>query len=253
MTGGLLRIFLALLLFLAACSPFRGPPADVRVAVATNFKPALEQLLPEFERETGYRVQLTAGSTGKLYAQIRQGAPFDVFLAADQVRPMALEEAGLIFGNSRFTYAVGQLVLWSPEDDVVGPADLDDPDLKRVALAQPDLAPYGQAAAQVFEHLELEAVLETKGVFGENIGQTFAFVQTGNAELGFVAHTQVLSLPDQQRGGVWHPPAGSYAPIRQDAVMLGRAADRHASGDFMVWLARDTTQARIAALGYAQP
>ncbi len=206
--------------FLFAGSVFAG---EATVAVAANAVDAVEALISEFERETGHQITVTAGSTGKLYAQILHGAPFDMFLAADRERPRLLVEQGLAVENSRRTWAIGRLVLWSPDPAVAINADtLRNGAFRRLAIANPDLAPYGAAARETLRALGLWEGLRPKIVVGENVGQAFAMVASGNAELGLLALSSVLGLRDGRTGARWEAPRHLYAPIRQDAVLLGR-------------------------------
>ncbi|MCG8441517.1 MAG: molybdate ABC transporter substrate-binding protein, partial [Caulobacterales bacterium] len=218
-----------------------------------NFKTAAEALEAAFEARSDHRIALTSGSTGKLYAQIVNGAPFDVFLAADQERPRLLEEDGRAVAGSRVTYAVGRLVLWDPSGSAAGPERLARGAYRRLAIAQPDLAPYGAAAQQTLAALGLDAPTRPKRVFGESIGQAFAFVHTGNAELGFVALSQVLSLSPSRRGRWWEPPADLHNPIRQDGVLLARASENPAAQAFLAFLSGEAAAAVITGAGYALP
>ncbi len=223
---------------------------EARIAVAANFKSTLDELEAAFEAQSGHDVIVTSGSTGKLYAQIVNGAPFDVFLAADQARPMRLEAEGAAVVGSRFTYAVGRLALWDPDGVAVGPERLSRGDDRRLAMANPDLAPYGAAARQVIAALNLSDATRDKLVFGENIGQTFAFIRTRNAELGFVALSQVLAAPAARRGAYWAPPQDMYDPIRQDAVLLARGAENDAARAFVAFLNSDDAASVIERHGY---
>lgn len=225
---------------------------DAVVAAAANFKDALDQLEADFESRTGHKLNVTTGSTGKLYAQIINGAPFDVFLAADQERPRLLEESRYAVEGSRFTYAVGRLVLWSPNRALItgdGAAILRDGRFRRLAIANPDLAPYGAAAKDVLEALSLWEALQPKIVRGENISQSFTYAATGNTELGFVALSSIIGL-EIHSGSYWEPPPHLYTPIRQDAVLLKRAADNDAARAFTDYLKSEDARAIIAGLGY---
>ena len=222
---------------------------EVRVAVASNFKSVLEQLEAPFEAATGHDLVLSAGSTGKLYAQIVHGAPYDVFLAADRERPARLIEEGRAEGPA-VTYAVGQLALWRPDAGEAGPEMLRDGTVKRLAIANPDLAPYGAAAVEVLDTLNFDPELGPKLVRGENIGQTFAFVRTRSADAGFVALSQILVLPEEERGAWWIPPEDSYAPIRQNAVLLSRGTENPAARAFLDYLMSPEIQALIREAGY---
>ena len=243
-------------IFLAVFDLATGLPAaagSLTVAVARNFEPTLRILVEDFEAETEHKVEIASGSTGKLYAQIIHGAPFDVFLAADQVRPSKLETAGAAVQGSRFTYAIGRLVLWDPEGTSLSPAALSQTDAHFVAIANPDLAPYGAAAASVIDALSRAYPIQGQLVYGEDVGQVFAFVTTGNAQLGFIAKSQILSLPEDQRGAYWEPDGTMYSAIRQDAVLLGRASENEAAQAFLAYLRRPSTHSRLSELGYFVP
>ncbi|MCC6202147.1 MAG: molybdate ABC transporter substrate-binding protein [Gammaproteobacteria bacterium] len=221
--------------------------ADATVAVATNFADTAHKLFAAFpQAEHGQLIQV-AGSSGTLFAQIRQGAPFDVFLSADEIRPQALIDAGLAVAGSRFTYALGALVLWRPNATMLDAETLRRGDFRRIALANPQLAPYGAAAREVLQRLGLWQTLQPKIVLGENIGQAYALVASGNAELGFVA----AAPPDRTTTGArWVVDASLYPPIRQDAVLLRRAADNATARAFLTWLRSDAARAIIAGDGY---
>ena len=238
--------------FLTALAPKGLSAEEARIAVAANFKSVLEQLKGEFEAHSSHRLSITSGSTGKLYAQIVNGAPFDVFLAADQDRPIRLETEGSAVSGSRITYAVGELALWSPSGEAPPSAmRLRNAPPRAIALAHPDLAPYGAAAQETLAALGFTDEETPKRVYGESVGQAFAFVRSGAAELGFVAHAQILSLPAEERGAAWIVPAELHAPIRQDAVLLKRAVDNAAALDFMTFLNTEAAASLITAAGYA--
>ena len=245
MVRSIISVIAAMILTLA------GPAAaaEVRVAVASNFKSVLEQLEASFEAATDHDLILSAGSTGKLYAQIVHGAPYDVFLAADRERPARLIDEGRAEGPA-VTYAVGQLVLWRPDAEEAGPEMLRDGTVKRLAIANPDLAPYGAAAAEVLETVNFYPDTGPKLVRGENIGQTFAFVRTRSADAGFVALSQILVLPEGERSAWWSPPEDSYSPIRQDAVLLSRGPENPAANAFLAYLMSPAVQALIRESGY---
>lgn len=229
--------------------------ATVQVAVAANFSGTLQRLAPLFQQASGHTLQVSAGSTGKLVAQIRNGAPFDVFLAADAETPAQLEAEGLAVAASRVTYAVGRLVLWSPD-----PARIDGrPDVlkagnfRHLAMANPRVAPYGQAAQQTLEKLNLAQTLAPRLVLGESIAQAHQFVASGNAELGFVALAQVMTDGQLGAGSFWLVPPSLHAPLRQDAVWLRRARDAAAAQALLAFLRSAAARAVIAAAGYALP
>lgn len=237
---------------IASCTQ-SAQPASATVAVAANFKSTLDALAADFESSTKYELETVIGSTGKLYAQITYGAPYDVFLAADQARPIRLVDENRAVSGSRITYAVGRLVLWSKDGVEFGPDQLTASKTKRIAIANPDLAPYGKAAKQTLEQLGLDVAVAPKLVFGENVGQAFAFIRTGNAQLGFVSEAQVLSLPSSQRGTTWIVPSTSHDPIAQDAVLLEHGADNSAAQAFMAYLHSTAARDIIAAQGYEAP
>ena len=221
--------------------------APVRVAVAANFLDAAREAAAAFEAETGCGVLLSSGSTGQLYAQISQGAPFEVFLAADAERPARAERERLAVAGSRRTYAVGRLVLFSPDADrVLSPDTLRDPAIRRVALANPRTAPYGRAALEAARALGLEVELGKRQVFGTNVAQALSFVMTGNAEVGFVALAQVLG----REGASWVVPEDLHAPIEQQAVLLERGRRRRESAAFLDFLGRDVVRRMFARRGY---
>ena len=209
--------------------PATGAAEEVRVAVATNFLATLNEITTNFERDTGHTAVVSSGSSGKLYAQIKNGAPFDVFFSADVTRPRLLEEERVAVQGSRFTYAVGRLTLWSSGPTMIegnGKAMLLSDDVEHVAVANPKTAPYGAAAKQALQALGLWERVQDRLVRGENIGQTFHFVFSRNAQLGFVALSQVLDPKVNGAGSRWDVPAHLYAPIRQQAVLL-RTGQRH--------------------------
>jgi molybdate transport system substrate-binding protein len=226
--------------------------ADVQMAVAANFTQPMNAIAAAFEKSSGHKAVLSFGSTGKFYAQIKNGAPFDLLLAADAATPAKLEQEGAALAGSRFTYAIGKLVLWSAKADFVDARGevLKNGSFKHIAIASPKLAPYGAAAVEVIEKLGLMGALQPKFVQGENIAQTHQFVSTGNAELGFIALSQVYRDGKLQSGSGWIVPSGLHAPIRQDAVILARAANNPAARALAGFLRSDVALAIIAAYGY---
>ena len=234
-----------------AGSPFGALHAGsgrVQVAVAANFTAAAREIAAAFEDRTGDAALLSFGSTGQLYAQIVQGAPFEVFLAADQERPERAEREGLAVPGSRRTYAVGRLVLFSAEAGRVrGPDALRDPGLRRIALANPRLAPYGRAALEVAEALGMRDILRGRQVIGMNVSQAHQFVRTGNAELGFLALSQVARTSDGSR---WLVPEDLHAPIRQQAVLLDAGRDNPAARRFLDFLDSRTAREILRRHGY---
>jgi molybdate transport system substrate-binding protein len=231
----------------------RGAAAgEAAVAVAANFLAPLQKIAAEFSAASGHALKLSAGSTGRLYAQIREQAPFDLFLAADRKHPQRLEDEGSAAAPP-FTYAVGRLALWSADAELLpgdGPDVLRRAAFRKLAIASPELAPYGLAAQQALEALGLWPQLQPKLVQGESISQTFQFVATQNAELGFVALSQ-LSAPDKPAGGSrWLVPAGLHEPIRQDAVLLKRGQGNEAARAAFAFLRSPKARAIIEAYGY---
>lgn len=236
------------LLFLAAPAL----AADVQVAVAANFTAPMKIIAAEFEKDTGHKAVLSFGATGKFYAQIRNGAPFEVFLAADEDTPAKLEREGAAVRGSRFTYATGRLALWSARPGVVDAQGevLKNGGFGKLAIAAPKLAPYGAAALETMTRLGVLAALQPRLVTGESIGQAFGFVATGNADLGFVALSQVLESGKLASGSAWIVPETLHSPIRQDAVLLTRGKDSPAARQLMVFLQSDKARAVIRAHGY---
>lgn len=224
----------------------------IQVAVASNFVAALTLIADRFEDMSGHEVVLVPGSTGKHYAQIRNGAPFDAFFAADVRRPALLEKQGATVRGSRFSYAVGRLVLWSPTPGLVDPAGkvLENGRFRHLAIANPKLAPYGKAARQALRALGLWRVLQDKLVFGENIGHTFHFVNSGNAELGLVAYSQVKRPGRRVEGDYWVVPQSLHAPIEQQAVAL---VDAEPTRAFLAFVASDEARLIIHDFGYGTP
>lgn len=229
--------------------------AEVNAAVASNFSAPMKQIVTLFERQSGDTVKLSFGSTGKFYAQIRSGAPFDVFFAADTATPQRLEDEGLTVGGSRFVYALGKLVLWSAQPNFVDDQGrvLRKGGYEKLAIADPRLAPYGMAAKQTLEKLALWNSIRDKLVMGENITQTYQFAATGNAELGFVALSQVMRDGKVGAGSSWLVPSDMYPPIRQSAVLLAGAKDKAAAQAFLDFLKSDKAAAVIRSYGYALP
>lgn len=230
----------------------QAPKEDLRIAVASNFSGAMTEIATRFEARTGRDVSLSFGSTGKYYAQIRNRAPYELFFAADARRPALLEEEGVALPGSRFTYAIGKLVLWSSHAGYVDDAGrvLVDGSFRFLAMANPDLAPYGAAARQVLEAKGLWEALATRIVRGENIGQSFQYVRSGNAELGFVAYSQVMHSGKSIGGSLWVVPDSLYAPIEQQAVLL---KDTESARRFIAFVQGEEAQRIIHDFGYETP
>ena len=225
---------------------------EVQVAVAANFAGPMEKLAAQFQKDTGHKAILASGATGKFYAQIRNGAPFEVLLSADDETPARLEAEGQVVARSRFTYAVGRLVLWSARANYVDAAGtvLKTGDFRHLAIANPKTAPYGAAAVAVIGKLGLTTRLQPRLVQGENIAQALQFASTGNAELGFVAQAQVWRDGAFTAGSGWIVPASMHAPIRQDAALLTRGAKNPAAQALLDYLRTDKAKALIRAYGY---
>ncbi len=248
------RAVLPVLLSLAMMVLASGQAAaeEIRVAVASNFANVIKILSAQFEAATGHKVTLIYGSTGKHYAQIRNGAPFDAFFAADIKRPELLEKAGFALPGSRFTYARGKVVLWSPRAGYIGTEGevLAKGAFTYLAIANPGLAPYGKAAEEVLRARGLWDELNTRVVRGENIGQAFQFVKSGNAELGFVAYSQVRRPGHPVEGSWWEVPQALYTPVDQQAVLLKESAVARA---FLSFVKSDESRALVREFGYATP
>jgi len=221
---------------------------DVNAAVAANFTKVATDLAAQFEKATGNHVNLSFGATGALYTQITQGGPFDVFLSADDKRTATAIKDGFGVDGTVFTYAVGKVALYSPTIDVTdGAAALKAGAYQHIAIADPKAAPYGAAGMAVLDKLGLTAAATPKIVTGENITQTQQFIDSGNAEIGFVALSQVIGKSAAQ---VWLPPQEDYPAIRQNAVLLKHGADSQAAKDFLAFLKSDAAVAAIKAAGY---
>jgi molybdate transport system substrate-binding protein len=241
-----------LLLVTAMSLPMVTMAGEVSVAVASNFTAPMKAIAQAFERDTGHKAILSFGATGQFYAQIKNGAPFAVLLAADDETPARLEREGVAVPGTRFTYATGKIVLWSKKADLV---DTNGEILKtgkfdKLALANPKLAPYGAAAMQVLEKLNLTKQLGPKLVEASNIGQTFQFVSSGNAALGFVALSQVFENGKLKEGSGWVVPSNLYSPIKQDAVLLTSGKANVAAQALLQYLRSDKAKAIIVSFGY---
>ena len=227
--------------------------AEVRLAVASNFTAPMQAIAADFERKTGHKALLSFGATGKFYAQITNGAPFELLLAADATTPAKLEQEGAAVTGSRFTYAIGKLVLWSAKSGFVDAQGevLRTGKFEHLALANPKTAPYGAAAMEVLSQLKLADKLAPKFVQGENITQTYQFVASGNAELGFVALSQVLRDGKAGQGSAWIVAPELYQPLRQDAVMLLAGQGKPAAAALMDHLESNEAKAVILSYGYS--
>ncbi len=238
-----------ILLVTAAILPTAAHAETTNVAVAANFTDAANEIAAAFAEGGEHEAVLSFGATGQFYTQITQGAPFDLLLSADDIRPAQAVEEGYGVEGSVFTYAIGQLVLYSAEDRfVTGPETLQASDFRQIAIANPETAPYGVAAVETMQALEVYDALRPRIVQGQNIGQAFQFVETGNAELGFVALGQVAL---SETGSRWLVPQDLYEPIRQDAVLLETGQDNPAAVAFLEFLKGPEATAIIERYGYA--
>ncbi|MBF8756320.1 molybdate ABC transporter substrate-binding protein [Pseudomonas guariconensis] len=225
---------------------------EVQVAVAANFTAPIQAIAGDFEKDTGHTLVAAYGATGQFYAQIKNGAPFEVFLAADDSTPAKLEQEKAIVPGSRFTYAIGTLALWSAKPGYVDDKGeiLKQNTFQHLAIANPKTAPYGLAATQVLDKLKLTEATQAKWVEGQNITQAYQFVSTGNAELGFVALSQIYKDGKVQSGSAWIVPAQLHEPIRQDAVILDKGKDNPAAKALVEYLKGPKAAAVIKSYGY---
>ncbi len=225
---------------------------EIQVAVAANFTAPMTQIAAEFNKDTGHSAKLIFGATGKFYAQIKNGAPFDVLLAADHDTPTRLVQEGDAVEASQMTYAIGKLVLWSSKPGLVDDkgAILKSAQVTHVAFCNPQLAPYGAAAVEAMKAIGVFDALQPKLVQGENITQAYQFVASGNAEIGFIALSQVYKDGRVFEGSAWVVPANLYSPIRQDAVILAKGQGHPAAAELIKYLKSDKAKAVIRAFGY---
>ena len=240
------------LAFALAASAFAARADEVQVAVAANFTAPMKEIATAFEAATGHKAVLAFGSTGKFYSQIKNGAPFEVLLAADDATPKKLETEGAAVANTRFTYAIGKLVLWSAKPDFVDDKGkvLKEGKFEHLSIANPKLAPYGAAGVEVMKKLGVFETLEPKLVQADNIAQAFQFVESGNAELGFVALSQVIKDGKIGSGSGWIVNPKLYTPIRQDAIVLTKGEGKPAATALMKFLKGDKAKAVIKSFGY---
>ena len=247
---------LALALCLVLQAPGLAHADTTLVAVAANFAGAAEAVSAAFRDETGHDAQITTGSTGKLYAQITEGAPFEVLLSADAKTPEKLLDEGLAVANSSFTYAIGGLTLWSVDADLIGAdakASLASDKIRFLAIANPDLAPYGVAAKEALTNLGLWDAVQPKIVLGQNIGQVFALANTGAADAAFVATSALVGPDAPVTGSRFDVPQDLFTPIRQDAVLLNTGKDNVAAVAFLAFLKSDQAKEIINDFGYHLP
>lgn len=227
----------------------------IQIAVASNFILPAQEIAKQFENESGNMIKISSGSSGKFFAQITNGAPFHVFLSADVDTPTKLVKQGFAIESSQKTYAIGKLVLWSSYPDLItdGETVLTNKHFNKIAIANPELAPYGRAAVDTLIKSGQYQQLKTKIVWGENIAQTHQFVISGNAELGFVSASQILRNGKVTQGSAWFVPESMHAPILQDAVLLSKAKDSVAAQQFLNYLSSDRARNIIQQFGYDTP
>jgi molybdate transport system substrate-binding protein len=225
---------------------------EVQVAVAANFTAPIQAIAADFEKDTGHKLVAAYGATGQFYTQIKNGAPFEVFLSADDTTPEKLEKEGETVKGSRFTYAIGTLALWSAKEGYVDAKGevLKKNEYQHLSIANPKAAPYGLAATQVLEKLKLTDATKAKIVEGQNITQAYQFVSTGNAELGFVALSQIYKDGKVSSGSAWIVPASMHDPIKQDAVILNKGKDNAAAKALVEYLKGPKAAAVIKSYGY---
>ena len=226
--------------------------AEVSVAVAANFAAPMQRIAAAFEQETGHKAVLSFGSSGNLYAQIRHGAPFEILLSADSQTPEKLQSEGMGLAGTRFTYAIGTLVLWSKQPGLVDEKGeiLRSGKLERLAIANPKLAPYGVAAMQTLAQLGVLSSVQPKLVLGENISQAYQFVASENAPLGLVALSQVMLEGRIAQGSAWIVPAKLHAPIAQDAILLVKGRDNPVATALLRYLRSEKAKAIMRSYGY---
>lgn len=223
---------------------------QVQVAVAANFLAPMQAIASQFKAATGHEAVVVSGSTGKLFAQVQNGAPFEVFISADSKTPKKLAATGLALADTQFTYAKGKLALWSPKADAVKDESALKGDFAHLAVANPKTAPYGAATMEVLAKLGLTDAVSGKIVEGENIGQTFQYVATGNAELGFVALSQIYKDGKLSKGSAWVVPAEYYSPLTQDAILLKKGENNPAASALLTFLQGDQAKTIIQQYGY---
>jgi molybdate transport system substrate-binding protein len=221
---------------------------ELKVAVASNFVPVMKAIKPRFERHSGHKLVLIAGSTGKHYAQIMHGAPFDIFFAADSRRPALLEKNGSGIAGTRFTYATGRIVIWSPRPGYIDKTGTIPDDIRFLAIANPKLAPYGLAARQFLRERGIWIKFRQRLVRGENIAQTYQYVATGNAEVGIIALSQIRLPGKRIAGSYWIVPESLHSPIHQQAIALNK---RKVVTEFLAFIKTDGIKRLISQYGYS--
>ncbi|MDQ7049792.1 MAG: molybdate ABC transporter substrate-binding protein [Enterobacterales bacterium] len=242
-----------ILVFIIALSSFtlRVYAEQTTIVVASNFIRPMKDLIDHFHQSSPHKIKVSYGSSGKIYAQIINGAPFDLFFSADSDKPTRLLKRNLVFNNSIYCYAVGQLVLWSKQNNKANLLQqLKSNHFNKLALANPKLAPYGQAAFEVMQQLKLVELSQRKWVLAENVGQSFQFVMSGNAQLGFIALSQVTQNNQITQGSIWLVPSEFYQPVRQEVVLLKHAANNEAAKAFYLFIKSDSAKHIMSQYGY---
>jgi molybdate transport system substrate-binding protein len=246
------KFFEKLIFILTLICSFQSWSAEVLIAVAANFAAPVKKISISFEQDTGNKVNISIGSTGKFYTQIRNGGPYQVLLAADDETPAKLVSEGFAEPASRFNYATGKLVLWSKQPSLVDDKGeiLKKDTFKHIAIADPKLAPYGLAAMETLAQLGLDKVITPRAVWGENIGQTYLYVESQSVDLGFVALSQIYVDGRIREGSAWIVPESMHSPIKQDAVLLSAGKNNPAAGDFLAYLKGRKAKDIIKSYGY---
>src|ERR1700744_3894891 len=256
------RFFLSLAAIALLASSFgvlraQKQQTPLRVAAAADLQFALKDIAQQYEHQTGHKVEITFGSSGNFFAQLQNGAPFDVFFSADIDYPRRLQQASLTESDSFMKYAIGRLVIWVPADSKINLIErkwnaLLDPSVQKIAIANPEHAPYGRAAVEALTRAGIYEKVQPKLVYGENISQAAQFVQSGNAQAGIIALSLAVS-PAMKDGQRWGVPIDEYAPIEQAAVILKSARDKDASRSFLKFVAIDDGQRILGSYGFALP
>lgn len=247
-----MKIKIVLASFTLLLLAFTAHAAEVKVAISANFAQPMKEIAAEFEKDTGHKLNLTQGASGKFYAQISNGAPFDVFLSADDETPSRLVKEGKAVAGTQFTYAIGRLALWSPDASLIdqGGDVLKTDKFKFIAIANAKVAPYGRAAVQTMQKLGVLTKIEPRVVQGESISQTFQFVTSGNAQLGFIALSQVWENSKLKTGSAWVVPEAMHEQLKQDVVLLNAGKDSQAAAALIAYLKSDKARKFIERYGY---
>ena len=250
-----IRLFAAITVLLAAMSAPLATAQEITVAAASDLQAVFQEVAARFQQETGKHVKLTFGSSGNFFAQIQNGAPFDLFFSADIDYPKKLEAAGLVEPGTTYQYATGKIVLWVPSESKLdlgqGLKALLDPSIKKIAIANPAHAPYGRAAVAALQHEKIYDQLAPKFVFGENISQTMSFVVSGNADLGIVALSLALSPALKDKGRYADIPGDTYPPIQQTAAVLKSSQNKEAASQFLSFLRTPQMMDLLRSYGFS--